>query len=95
MFGPYPGDVFEALVRLQYERLKNLLYPTPRDATFARTPDQLLETLDPKLAGRLIVVDGTQEEVELPVPAEFELLHEHRLGASGRVRFWLLRRMGE
>ena len=56
---------------------------------------QLLETLDPELVGRLIVVDGTQEEIELPVPAEFELLHEHRLGASGRLRFWLLRRMGE
>lgn len=84
---------WEKLLRDEYERLKNLLYPTPRDATFARNAEELTARLDPKLVGRLIVVDGTLADGELPVRAEFDLLTDQRIGPV-RLRFWLLRKVG-
>ena len=93
VFCPYPGEVFEKLLRDSFERLKNLLYPTPRDAAFARDAAELRGAIAPAFTGKLVVVDGTQENRELPVAAEFELLGEQRIGA-GRLRFWLLRKAG-
>lgn len=84
---------WEKLLRDEYERLKNLLYPMPRDVAFARNAEELTAKLDAKLAGRLIVVDGTLVDGELPVRAEFDLLVDQRLGPV-RLRFWLLRKVG-
>lgn len=88
VYSPYPGPAGD-LVRLQYERLKNLLYPTPREARFARDVEELQQHVERRFERRLVVVDGTQESIELPVAARFELLHEQRIGAM-RVRYWRL-----
>ena len=90
-FAPYPGPDWEGILRNQFEQFKNLLYPTPRDAEFAQDAASLAKWIDPAMEGRLVVVDGTQENAELPVRGEFELLGEQRLGAV-RLRFWMLRK---
>lgn len=89
VYCPYRGTVVELIVRTQFERLKNLLYPTPRDVAFAHEAAELQQWVEARLAGRLVVVDGTQEPTELPVAARFDLLTEQRLGDM-RVRYWLL-----
>jgi hypothetical protein len=85
---------YEFTLRTQFERLRNLLYPTPRDAHFARDAGELRQRIESRFEHKLIVVDGTQEDVPLPAPGEFELLTEQRLGPAIRVRFWLLRKAG-
>jgi hypothetical protein len=94
VYSPYRGEVAEYLVRTQFERLKNLLYPAPRDAHFALDADDLRRRLEARFAGKLVVVDGTQEDTPLPAPGEFELLADQRLGGAMRVRYWLLREAG-
>lgn len=91
LFCPYPQEVFRNLLRLYFERVKNLLYPTPRDVSFAGSAAELAERIGAGPAGRLIVLDGTQEDVPLPVPGRFELLGELRIGSS-RLRYWLLQK---
>jgi hypothetical protein len=90
-FVPYQGPGWEGILRNQFEQFKNLLYPTPRDAEFAQDAAALAQWIEPAMEGRLVVVDGTQENAELPVRGEFELLGEQRLGAV-RLRFWMLRK---
>jgi len=95
VYCPYPGEVFVGLLRLQYERLKNLLYPEPRDVRFARSADELGGWIEPRFENKLVVVDGTQESGPLPVAAEFELMAEQPIGGGGRLRYWLLRKAGQ
>jgi hypothetical protein len=90
-FLPYPGPDWERILRNQFEQFKNLLYPTPRDAEFAQDAASLAKWIEPAMEGRLVVVDGTQENAELPVRGEFDLLGEQRLGPV-RLRFWMLRK---
>ncbi|MEC7583518.1 MAG: hypothetical protein VYE77_04310 [Planctomycetota bacterium] len=94
VYCPYPEPIFVNLVRLQYERLKNLLYPEPRDVRFARSPEELAGWIDAKFDNKLVVLDGTQGPVDLPVPGEFELMTEQAVGEGGRLRYWLLRKAG-
>lgn len=102
LYSPYGGKEFELdgadprgeparQVRVLFERVKNLLYPTPRDVRFARDSAELLTQVDANLAGRLLVVDGTQGPGELTVGGRYELVYE----APGRIpqlRVWRLRR---
>ena len=82
LLGNKDEQVFwEKLLRDKYEQIKNLLYPTPRDSAFARNEDELAQTLGPQWKGKLIVVDCTQDDGELPVRAQFELLTEERIGS--------------
>lgn len=102
VYSPYGGQPFELdggdprgeparLVRGLFERVKNLLYPRPRDVRFARDAGELRNHVDPALAGRLCVIDGTQEPVELAVGGAYELLFEEP-GRIPRLRLWRLRR---
>ncbi len=90
LFLPYEHPTMVALLRLQYERLKNLVYPEPRFVRFATSRDELLACMDAEQVGRTLVVDGTQEDMALPVPGTFRVVHEQRLGGAGRLRYWLL-----
>ena len=94
VYCPYPEPIFVNLVRQQYERLKNLLYPEPRDVRFAVSPEELGRWIEARFENKLVVLDGTQEAVSLPVPGEFDLMTEQAVGAGGRLRYWLLRRAG-
>jgi hypothetical protein len=94
VYSPYRGEVAEYLLRTQFERLKNLLYPSPRDAHFALDAADLQRRIEARFDRKLVVVDGTQADAPLPVPGDFELLREQRLGGAMRVRYWLLRRAG-
>jgi hypothetical protein len=89
LFLPYPGDGAEALLRLQWERVKNLLYPRPREVSFARKPADMASLLVARNEGRLFVLDGTQEDIELPLVAEFQLLGTYEVGSS-KLRLWQL-----
>lgn len=95
VYCPYPEPIFVNLVRLQYERLKNLLYPEPRDVRFALSPEALAQWIDARFENKLVVLDGTQEAVDLPVPAEFDLMTEQPVGGGFRLRYWLLRKAGQ
>ena len=95
LYLPYKDPAMVVLLRLQYERLKNLLYPTPRDTAFANSQPELASYIDAQFHNRMIVVDGTQEPVPLPVDAEFEQIAEQPLGGGGVVRYWLLRKVGK
>lgn len=94
VYCPYPEPIFVNLVRQQYERLKNLLYPEPRDVRFAVSPEELGRWIEARFENKLVVLDGTQEAVSLPVPGEFDLMTEQAVGAGGRLRYWLLRKAG-
>lgn len=83
----------EATLLAQYDCLRNLLYPEPRDVRMARDAGELRGFLEPRFAGRLLVADFGQQGERLPVPGTFELLRERRIG-SGRARWWLLREGG-
>jgi hypothetical protein len=93
VFTPYPGPVAESLLRTQFERLQNLLYPHPREFRFAQGPAALQQLVTAEREGRLVVVDSTQEETELPAAAEFDLLADFRAGGNVRLRYWLLRKV--
>ncbi|MCA8952987.1 MAG: hypothetical protein KDE27_25980 [Planctomycetes bacterium] len=99
LYSPYGGAEFELdaedprgaparLVRTLFERVKNLLYPTPRDVHFARDADELRQKLAPEFAGRLFVLDGTQQPVALAVGGDWQLVHDARVGGAGRLRLW-------
>ena len=103
LYSPYGGAEFELdaddprgdparLVRTLFERAKNLLYPNPIDVHFARDAVELLDKIDVDLAGRLVVLDGTQGPDRLTVGGDYELLHEEAIGAAGRLRLWRLSR---
>lgn len=98
LYSPYGGAEFELdgadprgeparQVRTLFERAKNLLYPAPRDVHFARDPAELRSKLGADLAGRLLVVDGTQGDEPLAVGGRYELLHTQALGTA-RLRLW-------
>ena len=102
LYSPYGGKEFELdgadprgeparQVRVLFERVKNLLYPTPRDVRFARDAGELLLHIDPVLAGRLLVVDGTQGPGELAVGGRYDLVFEVP-GRIPQLRVWRLRR---
>jgi hypothetical protein len=93
VFTPYPGPVAESLLRTQFERLQNLLYPRPRDFRFAQGTAALQALATKEREGRLVIVDSTQEEIELPVAAEFDLLADLRAGGNTRLRYWKLRKV--
>lgn len=93
LFSPYPGRDFELLLRSAFERTKNLLYPEPRDVWFARNAGELRLHLHKELEQRLLVLDGTQEPTDLPVPGAFTLVGTHSLGGAGRLRLWRLDRV--
>lgn len=85
-------------VRTVYERVKNLLYPNPRDTRFARDPAELLDWIsaafDGRLAvleGRITALDGGDAAATLTVGGDYELLHEEPIGVVGRLRLWRLR----
>lgn len=90
IYGPYPGPQFEGLVRQQFERVKNLLYPAPRDVVYALSAAELGARVTPDFEGRLLVVDGTQEPVELTAGGRYELVHSESIGGAGRLRLWRL-----
>lgn len=96
-YSPYGGASFELdaqdprgeparQTRILFERGKNLLYPKPRDAHFARDAGELLALLAPELAGRVLVVDGTQGPEPLTVGGAHELLHDQAMPV--RLRLW-------
>lgn len=98
LYIPYGGGAYEMdaadprgamarQVRELWGRAKNLLYPFPRDVQFAREAGELLPRLEPAYAGRLLVLDGTQEPRELTVGGTYTLVHEERLGVL-RMRLW-------
>lgn len=98
IYSPYGGGEFEMdandargemarQVREMWGRMKNLLYPRPRDVTFARSADELRPKLAPELVGKLLVLDGTQEPTPLVVGGRYRLVHEVRLGQL-RMRLW-------
>ncbi len=88
LYSPYVGTDLEFLLRLQFERTKNLLYPRPRDVHFASGAPPLLEKLEPALAGRLLVLDGTQGDAVLAIGGRYELLHTESIGGGARLRLW-------
>lgn len=103
LYSPYGGAEFERdaadprgeparQVRTLYERVKNLLYPQPRDVIFARDAAELLTRFDASYDGRLIVLDGTQGSAPLTVGGEYELLHQASIGSFGQLRLWRLLR---
>lgn len=96
-YSPYGGASFELdaadprgeparQTRILFERTKNLLYPAPRDVHFARDAAELLGKLAPELAGRVLIVDGTQGAEPLAVGGRHELLHQQT--APVRLRLW-------
>jgi hypothetical protein len=96
-YSPYGGAPFELdahdprgeparQTRILFERGKNLLYPTPRDVHFARDAAELQGLLRADLAGRFLVVDGTQGPEPLAVGGHYELLGEQT--APVRLRVW-------
>lgn len=105
VFSPYGGQEFALdvgdprgeLARQTHQtfvRVKNLLYPRPRDVSVAFAPDELVAKLaEPMAPGRaLLVLDGTQGPAPLAAPGEWELLHRQVLGGVGQLRLWRLRR---
>jgi hypothetical protein len=101
LYSPYGGKEFEfdatdargelsRQVRGLWERMKNLLYPMPRDVHFARDPGELQMLVDASLAGRLLVVDGTQGPGELTVGGRYELVFDVP-GRVPQLRVWRLR----
>ncbi len=103
LYSPYGGKEYELdgadprgeparQVRTLFERTKNLLYPTPRDVRFARDPDELRAQLEGAAPGEVLVVDGTQGNIELSVGGAYELVHVEALGSGAQLRLWLLRR---
>ena len=89
LYFPYPGEQSEFLLRHQFECIKNLLYPAPRDVAFARTADELRGLIAPGDEGRLFVYEGALGPSALTVGGRYELLHERTLGAV-RLRLWRL-----
>lgn len=102
LFIPYGGRAFVmdandprgAMARQVQEmwgRVKNLLYPTPRDVRFACDADELRPLLEMDRAGSLLVLDGTQPMGEalppLQVGGRYTLLHEEQLG-NLVMRLW-------
>ncbi|MCA8964976.1 MAG: hypothetical protein H6838_10930 [Planctomycetes bacterium] len=102
LYSPYGGQEFvldaadprgewARQLRGMWGRLKNLLYPRPRDVRPAYDPGELQALVEPGLVGRLLVLDGTQGTAPLTVGGDYELIREELLGAV-RMRLWRLRR---
>lgn len=103
LYSPYGGQQFvldasdprgewARQLRGLWGRLKNLLYPRPRDVAAVYDPAELLAQVRADQVGRLLVLDGTQGTVPLTVGGEYELIREELLGAV-RMRLWRLRRV--
>ncbi len=77
-----------------FVRVKNLLYPVPRDVSVAFDPNELLEKLGEPLdpARQFLVLDGTQGPAPLTIGGEWDLLHRQEFGGTGQLRLWRLRR---
>ena len=78
----------EYLLHIQYQTLKNLLYPQPRDGQIARNPEELQRLLDPRLANDLVIAEFTLSKSPLPTAAPLSLLFERQ--GKFLLRYWLL-----
>ncbi|MBK8096360.1 MAG: hypothetical protein IPK26_04590 [Planctomycetes bacterium] len=95
LFCPYPGREMEGFLRNAFEKVKNLLYPKPRAVYFAQGAPALGEHIRGELVGKVVILDGTQENAELPAIGEFALLGEVPIGdrpagPGPRLRIWRL-----
>lgn len=93
LYSPYVGNELEFLLRLQFERTKNLLYPRPRDVHFAAGAEELQRKVrsdGPSFDGRLLVLDGTQGGAELAIGGRYELVHSETFGGAALLRLWRL-----
>ena len=91
VYGPATPEA-EAWVRLMFERLKNLTYPNPREFAYALGvdgPQGLARLVTQANENRLLVLDYSQSQAELPVAAQFE-----DAGRGLHMRFWRLRKAG-
>ena len=91
VYGPATPEA-EAWVRLMFERLKNLTYPRPSEFAYALGmdgPQGLARFVTQSNENRLLVLDYSQSQAELPVAAQFE-----DAGRGLHMRFWRLRKAG-
>lgn len=89
VYGPATPEA-EAWVRLMFERLKNLTYPRPREFAYALGvdgPQGLARFVTQQNENRLLVLDYSQSQAELPIAAQFE-----EAGRGLHMRFWKLRK---
>ena len=89
VYGPATPEA-EAWVRLMFERLKNLTYPNPREFAYALGvdgPQGLARLVTQANENRLLVLDYSQSQAELPIAAQFD-----EVGRGLHVRFWKLRK---
>jgi hypothetical protein len=109
LYSPYGGGEFELdaadprgmparQLRTLFERVKNLVYPRPRDVHFARDPAELAGKVTARPAGPLQILEGRITALDVggsPAPpaagGPYELVHEQAIGAAGRLRLWRLR----
>ncbi|HLQ38528.1 MAG TPA: hypothetical protein VK348_12045 [Planctomycetota bacterium] len=85
LFSPYKTLELTLKLHDTVEGVKNLVYPQPRDFSYAQDAAALQPLLIAANENRLVVMDYTQGEQPLPGPAEFELV------ARGLfMRFWRL-----
>lgn len=88
IYTPLTGSDMTLLLRTQWERMKNLVWPHPRVFTFAQGLDAAVARVEPSAEGRLVLIDYTVPQPEhTQVPGEWTLLHT---GTFERV--WLLRK---
>ncbi len=104
LYSPYGGQQFvldandprgewARQLRGMWGRLKNLIYPRPRDVRPAYDAEELQALVEPGLVGRLLVLDGTQgSAAPLTVGGDYELIREERVGTV-LMRLWRLRRV--
>lgn len=89
VYGPATPEA-EAWVRLMFERLKNLTYPHPREFAYALGadgPQGLARFVTQANENRLLVLDYSQSQAELPIAAQFD-----DAGRGLHMRFWKLRK---
>lgn len=86
VFSPLPGELAEFLLRTQFERLKNLLWPHPRRFHYAKDAAAVAARATTAAQGRLVLVDYTVPQPDRPqVPGEWQRLHRGRF-----EQVWLL-----
>lgn len=78
----------EYLLHIQYQTLRNLLYPQPRDGQIALNPEELQRLLDPLLANNLVIAEFSLSRSPLPPAAPLSLLLERQ--GKFLLRYWLL-----
>jgi len=87
LFFALPGQEGENMLRLTFERLKNVVWPHPYRVAYARSPDDAQAKMTAQDEGRLLVVDMAEARVPQPgLPGRYELLYQDPL-----LRLWMLR----